>query len=143
MGTVSRVLVGGLMVVGAVAQQLGVGEWLLGAVVMPGLFLGWQWIRAGRDPRPIRATGPVGHAVTVLAFLALFLTPVYAPPLSVTSGVALIFFGGSMLVAAVRGYRGCEVLAVSNWILGRNDQVGCVLFSPIDRLESPRTVASD
>lgn len=143
MGTVSRVLVGGLMVGGAVAQQPGVGEWLLGAALMPGLFLGWQRIRAGRDQRPIRATGPVGHAVTLAAFLALYLTPVYAPPLSVTSGAALIFFGGSMLIAAVRGYRGCEVLAVSNWILGRDDQIGCVLFSPIDRLESPRTVASD
>jgi hypothetical protein len=28
-----------------------------------------------------------------------------------------------------------EVLALSNWLLRRDDQVGCVLFSPIDQLE--------
>lgn len=131
------------MVGGAVAQQVGVGEWLLGAVVMPGLFLGWQWTRVSRDQKPIRATGPLGHIVTVVAFLILYLTPFYAPALSLTSGAALIFFGGSMLVAAFRGYRGCEVLAVSNWILGRNDQVGCVLFSPIDRYESANSGGPD
>lgn len=143
LGTVSRILVGGLMVGAAVAQQVGVGEWLLGAVVMPGLFLGWQSIRVRRDQAPIRATGPVGHLVTLVAFLIFYLTTFYAPPWSVTSGAALIFFGGSMLVAAIRGYRGCEVLAVSNWVLRRDDQVGCVLFSPIDRLESARSVPSE
>lgn len=30
---------------------------------------------------------------------------------------------------------GCEVLAVSNWLLSRDDQVGCTVFSPIDHLE--------
>lgn len=124
------------------AQQIGFWEWLLGVVAMPGLLLGWQQTRVSRDPRPIQATGPLGHAATLLAFLVLYLTPLYVPALSVTSGAALIFFGGSMLVAALRGYRGCEMLAVSNWILRRNDQVGCVLFSPIDRLESARSAAS-
>ena len=41
-----------------------------------------------------------------------------------------------MLVAAARGYAGCEVLAVSNWLLMRNDQIGCALFWPIDALEA-------
>lgn len=40
-----------------------------------------------------------------------------------------------MLIAAARGYAGCEVLAVPNWILRRDDQVGCLIFSPVDRLE--------
>lgn len=124
-------------------QRAGVEEWLLGVFVMPGLVLGWQWIRMRRDPSPVRASGPLGHAVTLIAFLVLYLTPSYAPSLSVTSGAALIFFGGSMLVAAVRGYRGCEVLAVTNWVFRRNDQVGCVLFSPIDRLESARSVRTE
>ncbi|HEX6301230.1 MAG TPA: hypothetical protein VF148_12255 [Acidimicrobiia bacterium] len=78
-----------------------------------------------------------------MAFLVLYSTPFNPPALSVTSGAALIFFGSSMLVAAVRGYRGCEVLAVSNWILVRDDQVGCVLFSPIDRVELAHSAASD
>ncbi|MDP8928339.1 MAG: hypothetical protein M3O70_07115 [Actinomycetota bacterium] len=40
-----------------------------------------------------------------------------------------------MLLAALRGYAGCEVLSVSNWLLGRDDQLGCILFSPLDHLE--------
>jgi hypothetical protein len=46
-----------------------------------------------------------------------------------------VFYGTSMLLAALRGYAGCEVLAASNWLLGRDDQVGCLVFSPIDHLE--------
>ena len=41
--------------------------------------------------------------------------------------------------AALRGYAGCEVLAMSNWLLGRDDQVGCALFWPLDQLEHHRT----
>ncbi len=42
-----------------------------------------------------------------------------------------------MLVAAARGYAGCEVLAVSNLLLRRDDQVGFAPFWPIDTLEHP------
>jgi hypothetical protein len=45
-------------------------------------------------------------------FLALYLP-------EPTSDAALIFYGASMLLAALRGYAGCEVLAVSNWRLRR------------------------
>jgi hypothetical protein len=55
----------------------------------------------------------------------------------VLSDAALIFYGTTMLVAAGRGHPGCEVLAISNWVLGRDDQVGCLLFEPIDRRERP------
>jgi hypothetical protein len=71
----------------------------------------------------------------MLIFFALVLTPAYAPPLSFTSDAALVFYGASMLLAAMRGYGGCEVLAVSNWLLHRDDQVGCMVLSPIDHLE--------
>jgi hypothetical protein len=40
-----------------------------------------------------------------------------------------------MLVAAIRGYAGCEILAISNWLLRRDDQLGCVVLSPIDAAE--------
>jgi hypothetical protein len=53
----------------------------------------------------------------------------------------LLFYGTSMLLAAVRGYAGCEVLAVSNWLLGRDDQIGCLLFWPIDHAERRRAHA--
>lgn len=68
-------------------------------------------------------------------FFALYLTPFYAPALAFTSDAALIFYGASMLLAAARGYAGCEVTAISNWLLHRDDQVGCVLFWPVDCLE--------
>jgi hypothetical protein len=42
-----------------------------------------------------------------------------------------------MLVAAGRGYAGCQVLAIANGVLKRDDQVGCLLFEPIDRRERP------
>jgi hypothetical protein len=55
-----------------------------------------------------------------------------------TGDAALIFYGASMLLPAARGYAECEVLAVSNWLLRRCDQVGCVLFAPVDQLEHAR-----
>ena len=60
------------------------------------------------------------------------------PILWFTSDALLAFYGMSMLLAAVRGYAGCEVLAVSNWLLGRDDQLGCLVLSPLDRLDSDR-----
>jgi hypothetical protein len=55
------------------------------------------------------------------------------------SDAVLIFYGASMQLAALRGYGGCEVLAVSNWLLRRDDQVGCLVFAPVDLLERRRT----
>lgn len=49
-----------------------------------------------------------------------------------------VFLGASMLVGAARGYGGCEVLVFPNALTGRQDQVGCVLYTPIDRAEARR-----
>lgn len=135
LGTIVRVAVGAVFLAPALGGAFAPSEWLLGLVGYPALLLVWQWIRTRRDRTPIRATGPVGFALNLAGFLALYLTPVYLPALAVTSDSALIFYGTSMLLAAVRGYRGCELLAVSNWLLGRDDQIGCVIFSPVDHLE--------
>ena len=99
-------------------------------VVVGGLLVG-QWLRARCTPTPLRATGPVAHALNVAVFLVLYL-------LEPTSDAALLFYGASMWLAAVRGYAGCEVLAVSNWLLGRDDQTGCAVFWPIDQQEHRR-----
>lgn len=92
-------------------------------------------MRARHTAARFQATGPGGFALNAVIFLALYLTPFYAPALAFTSDAALIFYGSSMLLAAVRGYAGCEVLTISNWLLHRDDQVGCVVFAPIDHLE--------
>ena len=134
-GTVARLVVGAVFLAPALGGAFAPVEWVLGLVGYPAMLLLWQWIRTRRDPAPIRATGPAGFALNLAGFLALYLTPLYLPALTVTSDAALIFYGSSMLLAAARGYRGCELLAVSNWLLRRDDQIGCVIFSPVDHLE--------
>jgi hypothetical protein len=122
-GTIARVVVGAVFLAPAFDGALASSEWLLGLVGYPTLLLVWQWIRSRRDPTPINATGPVGFALNLAGFLALYLTPIYLPALAITSDSALIFYGNSMLLAAARGYRGCELLAVSNWLLRRPDRM--------------------
>jgi hypothetical protein len=87
-------------------------------------------------PRAAAGSGAARDGINLAVFLALYLTWWYAPELDVLSDAALLFYGGSMLVAAARGIAGCEVLAVSNWLLRRDDEVGRAPFSPLDALES-------
>jgi hypothetical protein len=135
-GTAARLLVGGLLlgsvVQGHLARGFHLSSWALGLVGFPALVLALQWLRARRTPTPLQATGPVSHALNLVVFLALYL-------MEATSDAALILYGTSMLVAALRGYAGCEVLAMSNWLLQRDDQIGCAVFWPVDYLERRRT----
>lgn len=141
-GAGARVVVGlflvGSVVNGEVAGGFRPAAWLFALVVFPALLLAATWLLTRRHPSRLRATGPAGHAVNAAAFAALYATPWYAPSLAFTSDAALLFYGASMLLAAARGYAGCEVLALSNWLLRRDDQVGCVLFAPVDALTGRR-----
>jgi hypothetical protein len=132
LGTTARVIVAGLLLGSVTWGHLTRGfhpsAWLLGLVGFPALLLAGQWLRARRTPSSLRATGPIGHTLNLAVFLVLYL-------LEATSDATLLFYGASMLLAALRGYAGCEVLAVSNWLLRRDDQVGCAVFWPIDHLE--------
>jgi hypothetical protein len=137
-GTLARLIVGGWLLVD-VTTAFQMAEWyepVLGLVGFPALLMLGQWLRLRYTVAPLRATGPVSVLVNVAIFLALWLTPEYFPPLAFTSDAVLYFAGASMLLAAVRGYAGCEALAVSNWLLGRDDQVGCFVFAPVDALEA-------
>ena len=49
---------------------------------------------------------------------------------------SLIFYGASMLLAAARGYAGCEILAIHNWVTRRDDRMACPVFSPIAAAEA-------
>ncbi len=40
-----------------------------------------------------------------------------------------------MVLAALRGYDGCEILALPNIMLRRADAIWCPLYSPIDSAE--------
>jgi hypothetical protein len=141
-GAAARVVVGvllaGSVLYGHAARGWHPLAWLLGLLIFPAAVLVGQWWRARRDPAPLRAVGPVGHAINLAVLLGLYLTWWYAPAVDVLSDAALLFYGASMLVAAVRGYAGCEVFALSNWLLRRDDQVGCAPFWPIDAFEARR-----
>jgi hypothetical protein len=90
-----------------------------------------------------RQIGAIGTTARVVLGLFLLLFGVVGGKVSVIHGqvrfgfepLAVLLYGASMLLAAVRGYGGCEVLAVSNWVLRRNDQVGCLVLAPVDHLE--------
>jgi hypothetical protein len=134
-GTTARIVAGSLLLgsvlQGHLARGFHLSAWALGLLGFPAVVLGLQWLRVRRTPSRLEATGPVGHALNPAVALALYL-------LEPTSDAALIFYGASMLLAALRGYAGCEVLAISNWLLRRDDQVGCAAFWPIDQLERHR-----
>ncbi len=137
-GTALRLILGGWLVGGNVYGHFVRGPfrplpWILGLVVFPGIFFTWEWARARRNPSRFVATGPIESAINVVVFLYFM----FFPPrslISLADGV-LLFYGVSMLLAAIRGYAGCEALAIPNWLLKRDDQLGCLFFSPIDDVE--------
>ena len=141
-GTAARILLGGYMVGTVVDIEIRDGFtpllWALGVVAFPGILLAAQWVWKRRGGRRLHATGPIPHFITLGAFLALTLIPEYNRAIDLTGDAAVIFLGTSMLLAAARGYAGCEVLAISNWLLRRDDQVGCIVFAPVDLAESRR-----
>lgn len=78
---------------------------------------------------PVRFTGSAGTTANCLVIIALAVNPY-------TAGGAALFYGTTLIVGAWRAQPGCEATVLSNWILGRDDQVGCLVFSPIDEAEA-------
>lgn len=102
-------------------------DMLIGIVFIPLILIFWQLIVLKYKSKPYKATGFLGTFINTVITISLFYTPLHH--------AMWFYLGFSLLVAAFRGYSGCEVLAIANWVTGRNDQVGCVLLSPIDALE--------
>ena len=108
-------------------------SWIIGPVIFPVIFLAWQWARAHYNPSRLKANGPIASIINLVIFFYFLLrTP---SSIAFTRDAVLLFYGVSMLLAALRGYAGCEALAISNWILKRDDQLGCLFFSPLDYAE--------
>ncbi|MGH2872133.1 MAG: hypothetical protein ACRDL5_06685, partial [Solirubrobacteraceae bacterium] len=76
---------------------------------------------------------------SVIAVMVLANAAVVSPTPANGNVSIWVWLGASMLLAAARGYGGCEVLAASNLIGGRRDEIGCILYTPIDRFEAART----
>jgi hypothetical protein len=141
-GTASRA-VGGLVAIAVPIALTGIGWWDLAValIALPLITLAVSaLVTAGYEryaPESLArrhsiCSGPA--CVLVVAVLGVAIALVVATP--VDEVAIWSFFGASMLVAAVRGYAGCEVLATPNAITGRRDRIGCVLFTPIDTAEA-------
>ncbi len=135
MGTVARVIVGLGFLYLAVTDG-GKLEWelpwqgpVLGLVVFPAALLVFQAVRLRFTNETLNATGGLGFCLNLAVGAVLYSIPF-------TRDAMLLFYGSSLLLAAARGYAGCESLAITNWLLRRDDQVGCVVFSPLDAVEA-------
>lgn len=138
-GTMARIGLGlglvGSVVYGQLVGRFSLAAWVLGLVGFSTLTLVWHWWRIRSRPVPFRDMSVLSLVVSVALPLALYFTWWYAPTISFTSDAILIFIGLSMVLAALRSYAGCEMLAFSNWLLHRRDQLACAVFTPIDSLE--------
>src|ERR1700736_308351 len=81
----------------------------LGAVVASGLLVALYFVGTSRLPI-------VGHGKGQLA--------------------AITFLGVSLVIAGIRAVPGCEVIAIPGLLFGKHADLPCLIFSPLDRLES-------
>jgi hypothetical protein len=147
-GTAARI-VGGLIAIGLPVAIGGFGWWDAAAalVALPlvataaAALVTLAYRRLAPDALARRDAICSGRACWLIAILIG--AAVGIDVLTPASGeIALwVWLGASMLVAAARGYGGCEVLAVPNLLTGRRDRIGCMLYTPIDRAEARRAAS--
>lgn len=138
-GTIGRVILGLFLILVPVwgpawwgGEGLHWHEPAIGLILFPAVVLLFQWIRLQVTTERLDATGALGFCINLAVAIVLFSNPH-------TRDAFSLFLGVSLLLAAARGYAGCEVTAISNWLLRRDDQVGCIVFSPIDQAEKALT----
>jgi len=138
-GTTSRLLLGGIFIYAAfnmMRLNLASGEWtrlsngwddaIIGLVAFPAaVFL--VLVLRGPNAPPVRFYGARGYGLNFLIWaVAWALAPI----------PTALFGGMTQLLAAARGYAGCELFAVSNWLGRRDDQIACPVHSSIDAWEA-------
>lgn len=82
-------------------------------------------------------------ACTLIAVMVIANDVLVAPTTANGNVTIWVWLGASMILAAVRGYGGCELLAPYNLISGRREQIGCLLYTPIDNIEAEPPPAAD
>ena len=102
---------------------------VMGLVALPALMVALGLVARHYADGAIRFTRPLGIGLNLAVIFALIANDVTGPG-------ATLFYGATMLIAAWRGQAGCEATVVSNLLLGRDDQIGCPTFAPIDELEA-------
>jgi hypothetical protein len=138
LGTTSRALVGvALLALGIMPGGDWIAWWQLGLGLagLPAVLAVAQLARLSFTKRQLSQTDHLATCLNCAVVISLLVA-------SATRNATLVFLGASMLLAALRGYGGCESLAITNWLLRRNDQVGCLFFSPVDQLEARRVTRS-
>jgi hypothetical protein len=143
-GTVSRIVAGILAITVPVALE-GTTWWDLAGVIAAGLVAAaaarlittvFERGAPAALERRHAICSPAGCALIGVLYAATFALGSATPA---HGDVAFWgFLGASMLLAAIRGDAGCEVLTVPNAITGRDDRIGCILFTPIDAAETRR-----
>ena len=136
-GTASRVIVAlGLLYLavthGAPSWRLTWYDAALGLIAFPAVMVVTGLAARRFAGRAVHFTGPLGLAINT-AVIAALVSNRY------TAGGAELFYGITLLAAAWRAQPGCEATVLSNLILGRDDQIGCPAFTPIDVLEARRS----
>lgn len=131
-GSLARLVVGTAMIAGAVLTGADRVDVLIGLVVLPVAEVILLALR-GTHATPLRLYGTAGYLLAFGLGIALWMLVPQA---------ALLFYGASIVLAFVRGYAGCEIFAISNWIRNRDDQTVCLVFTPIDNAEARRAGAN-
>src|SRR5919109_1404431 len=143
-GTLARV-VGGVLAFAIPIALSGLGWWdlaaglvglpLVAAVVYLVVRAGYErWVPGGLAAQSGTCWGAACWLTA--AVLAVFITVAAVTPVSGTA--FWLWIGVSLLLGAARGYGGGEILAFPNILTGRRDQVGCLVYTPIDRAEARR-----
>jgi hypothetical protein len=141
-GTLSRVIAGTVAIMVPVALE-GIGWWDVPALLAAPLIataaaslISRSFRSADGDARTELGAicSPAGCVLLGVLVASAFALGEWTP----AHGDVVLwgFLGASMLLAAVRGDGGCEVLAFPNAITGRRDRIGCLLFGPIDAAEA-------
>lgn len=103
-------------------ERLG---WGFGLVVF---YLGLHFVILRMAPRFNRVIGAI---LAFGPFLAVYLLGYGGP----AATGALTFLSISLLLAAIRGDSGCEVMTIPAVFTGKHTHLACLLFSPIDWCE--------
>lgn len=127
-------LITGLVVLGVVAPaylQIPT-SWLAGVI---GVFVGIVVFYLALHVVIVRYFGKlnpwVGAALANLPVLALFVFG--SPVVQIGAGT---YLGLALTLAGVRADPGCEVMSIPGFLLGRHTHLACLVFSPIDWIES-------
>ena len=143
-GTAARVA-GGLVAITVPVAISGITWWDVGAalVALPlfataaNAIITPAYVRYAPEAlerRHLFCSGPA-----CMLWLATIVVAIAVSAATPVSFVAFwVWLGASMLLAAARGYAGCELLAFPNAITGRRDRIGCLLYTPIDEAEARR-----